>query len=57
MGGTREQWEQYWGDVTDAARTSNSWGVDEEQSVPIFVARRPRLDLRALFAKLGPEWR
>jgi hypothetical protein len=56
IGGTAKQWEQNWGEVSEAARTRNPWGVDEEQSVPIFVCRRPRLDLPSLFRRLGPDW-
>ena len=56
IGGTAEQWRQYWDEVTEAARSHNPWGVDEEQSVPIFVCRRPRLDLPSLFRRLGPYW-
>jgi hypothetical protein len=56
IGGTVEQWRQYWDEVTEAARSHNPWGVDEEQSVPIFVCRRPRLDLPSLFRRLGAYW-
>jgi hypothetical protein len=56
IGGTAKQWEQYWGEVSEAARSRNPWGVDEEQSVPVFVCRRPRLDLPSLFRRLGPDW-
>ncbi|MGH7536362.1 MAG: hypothetical protein ACREMG_12405, partial [Gemmatimonadales bacterium] len=56
VGGTIEQWRQYWDEVTEAARSRNRWGVEEEQSVPIFVCRRPRLDLPSLFRRLGPYW-
>lgn len=56
IGGTAEQWREYWGEVTEAARARNPWGVDEEQDVAIFVCRRPRLDLPALFRALGPYW-
>lgn len=56
VGGTTEQWGEYFGEVTEAARTTNPWGVDEEQEVPIFVCRHPRQDLPALFRTLGPYW-
>ena len=56
VGGTPEQWREYWDEVTLAARATNRWGVDEEQDVPIFVCRRPRVDLPALFRQLGPYW-
>jgi len=56
IGGTAEEWRQYWDEVTEAARSRNPWGVDEEQRVPIFVCRRPRLDLPSLFRHLGPYW-
>jgi len=56
VGGTIEHWRQYWDEVTEAARSHNPWGVDEEQRVPIFACRRPRLDLPALFRRLGPYW-
>ncbi len=56
IGGTPEQWRQYWDDVTEAARSRNPWGVEEEQSVPIFVCRRPRLDLPSFFRLRGSHW-
>lgn len=56
IGGTVEQWRRYWDEVTETARARNPWGVDEEQDVPIFVCRRPRLDLPSLFRRLGPYW-
>ena len=56
IGGTAEDWRPYWDVVTEAARSRNPWGVDEEQDVPIFVCRRPRLDLPSLFRRLGPDW-
>jgi 4-amino-4-deoxy-L-arabinose transferase-like glycosyltransferase len=56
IGGTAKQWRENWGEVSEAARTRNPWGVDEEQSVPIFICRRPRLDLPSLFRRLGPDW-
>jgi hypothetical protein len=56
IGGTTSQWQGNWEDVSEVARSRNPWGVDEEQSVPIFVCRRPRLDLPTLFRRLGPYW-
>ena len=56
MGGTVQQWRQYWDEVTETARSNNPWGVDEERSVSIFVCRRPRLDFPSLFRRLGPYW-
>ena len=56
MGGTRDQWQRYWGKVAEVARTGNPWGVDEEQRVPIFLARNPLVDLPTMFERLGPEW-
>lgn len=56
IGGSVDWLRDDWDDVTEAARSRNPWGVDEEQDVPIFVCRRPRLDLPALFRKLGPHW-
>ncbi len=56
VGGTTAQWLEYFGEVTEAARAANRWGVDEEQDVPIFVCRHPRQDLPALFRTLGPYW-
>ncbi len=34
----------------------NPWGVDEEQEVPIWVCRKPRVDLRALVQREGVIW-
>jgi Dolichyl-phosphate-mannose-protein mannosyltransferase len=56
LGGAREQLQRYWAECIEAARTRNRWGVEEEQSVPIFVCRRPQADLEAVFQQLGPEW-
>jgi hypothetical protein len=56
VGGSLDWWREYWDDVREAARSRNPWGVDEEQDVPVFVCRRPRMDLPALFRKLGPHW-
>ena len=56
IGGTPDEWRQYWGEVTEVARSRNPLGVEEEQDVPIFVCRRPRLDLPSLFRRLGPYW-
>ena len=56
IGGSADGWREYWDDVTEAARSPNPWGVEEEQDVPIFVCRRPRLDLPSLFRRLGPHW-
>ena len=56
VGGSGDSLRKYWDDVREAARSRNPWGVDEERDVPIFVCRRPRQDLPALFRKLGPHW-
>ncbi len=56
IGGTPAQWQEYFGEVTEAARARNPWGVDEEQDVPVYVARSPRLALPALLRELGPYW-
>ncbi len=56
VGGSVERLREYWGEVTEAARSRNPTGVQEEQDVPIFVCRKPKTDLRTLFRSLGPEW-
>jgi hypothetical protein len=56
VGGEADVLRKYCDDVTEAARAKNPWGVDEEQDVPILVCRRPKMDLPALFRKLGPHW-
>ncbi len=56
VGGTAEQWQRYFGAVTEAARARSEWGVDEEQDVPIYVARQPRMTLPAMLQDLGPYW-
>lgn len=56
IGGSADWWRENWDDVTEAAHSRNPWGVDEEQDVPIFICRRAKLDLPALFRKLGPHW-
>jgi hypothetical protein len=56
VGGTLEQVRPLCEETTEAARSRNPWGVDEERDVPIFICRRPRLDLSELFRRMGPEW-
>ncbi len=56
IGGSKEWLREYWEEVTEAARSKNPWGVDEEQDVPIFICRQPRQDLPTLFRRLGPSW-
>lgn len=56
VGGSAESLREYWSEVVEAGKTSNPWGVDEEQSVPIFVCRKPKTDLPAIFRRLGPYW-
>ena len=56
VGGSSDSLREYWDDVREAARSRNPWGVDEKQDVPVFVCRRPRMDLPARFRELGPGW-
>jgi hypothetical protein len=56
VGGEADVLRKYCDDVAEAARAKNPWGVDEEQDVLILVCRRPKMDLPALFRKLGPHW-
>lgn len=56
IGGSAEEWREWFGEVTEAARSSNRWGVDEEQDVPVFVCRRPRVGLEEYLRRRGPYW-
>jgi hypothetical protein len=56
VGGSRESLGGYFGEVTEAARVRDPWGVVEEQDVPIWLCRAPRGDLETAFRVLGPEW-
>jgi hypothetical protein len=44
------------GNVTEVARTSNPWGVEEEQEVPIHVCRDLRQAADVIWRRLGPDW-
>jgi len=56
VGGSPVEFLPLWSEVTEAGRSINAWGVEEERSVPIFICRHPRQDLPALFLRLGPDW-
>jgi hypothetical protein len=56
VGGSREGLDAIFDDVEEAAVVRNRWGVDEEQEVPIWVCRRPRVDLKALVQREGVVW-
>jgi hypothetical protein len=56
LGGSLEEFLPLWGEVIEAGRSINTWGVEEERSVPIFICRHPRQNLPALFLRLGPDW-
>ena len=56
IGGDVEGLSRFFADVTEAARSINRWGVDEEQEVPIYICRKPRAPLPDLWRRLGPMW-
>lgn len=56
LGGTSEQWEEFWSEVVLVGHSRNRWGVDEEQDMPIYLCRGPRQDMPTLFQRLGPYW-
>lgn len=56
VGGSREGLARLFGTVTEATEVRNPLGVAEEQDVPIWICREPRMDLEAGFRLLGPEW-
>jgi hypothetical protein len=56
VGASRESLAQFFGEVTEAARVRNPWGVEEERDVAIWICRHPRTDLETGFRTLGPEW-
>lgn len=53
LGVPGETLEQYFAVVTPAARVRNSWGVPEEQDVPVFVCEQPRQTLQAVWPSLA----
>lgn len=56
VGGTVEDLRAIFADVREAGRSTNAWGVEEEQDVPIHVCRGARVPLGQLWQRLGPEW-
>jgi len=55
-GGSVEDFQSLCEAVSEEARVSNPWGVDEEQDVPIFLCRGLRRPLPELWKLLGPVW-
>jgi hypothetical protein len=56
VGGPRQGLDAIFEEVEEAAVVHNRWGVDEEQEVPIWVCRKPRVDLKALVEREGVIW-
>jgi hypothetical protein len=55
-GGTVADLQLICGSVEEVARTSNQWGVEEEQSVPIHLCRHLTEPAGAIWRRLGPDW-
>ncbi|HSC58912.1 MAG TPA: glycosyltransferase family 39 protein [Gemmatimonadales bacterium] len=56
VGASRESLGTFFGEVTEAARVRDPWGVEEERDVTVWICRHPRTDLESGFRMLGPEW-
>lgn len=55
-GGSVEELQSICTAVTEAARVTNPWGVEEEQAVPIMLCLGLRRPLPELWKQLGPVW-
>jgi 4-amino-4-deoxy-L-arabinose transferase-like glycosyltransferase len=56
VGGTVEELQVLFEDVTEAGRVSTPLSVEEEQVVGIHLCRRPREPFQQLWERLGPVW-
>jgi 4-amino-4-deoxy-L-arabinose transferase-like glycosyltransferase len=56
VGGTIADLQPLCGSVTEVARTSNPWGVEEEQAVPIHLCRDLLQPPAVIWRRLGPDW-
>ena len=55
-GGTIEDLQPLCRNVSEIARTSNPWGVEEEQEVPIHICRGLMQPPAVIWRQLGPDW-
>ena len=55
-GGTIEDLQPLCRSVSEVARTSNPWGVEEEQGVPIHLCRDLMQPPAVIWRQLGPDW-
>ncbi len=56
VGGTIADLQPLCGSVTEVARTSNPWGVEEEQEVTIHLCRDLVRPAAVIWRQLGPDW-
>ena len=56
VGGTIADLQPLCGNVSAIARTSNPWGVEEEQDVPIHLCRALTQPPAVIWRRLGPDW-
>jgi hypothetical protein len=56
VGGTMADLQPLCGNVTEVARTSNPWGVEQEQDVPIHICRDLKQPPDVIWRRLGPDW-
>ena len=56
VGGTVEELGPLCGSVTEASRTANPWGVEEEQVVRIHVCRDLTDPADVIWRELGADW-
>jgi hypothetical protein len=50
-----EPLRKFFGDITEVARTSNAWGVPEEQTVRVYVCRQPLQSLASAWPTLAGQ--
>ncbi len=55
VGERADHLRQLFREVTEVMRTTNPWGVAEEQSVPIFVCRGPRKSIAEVWPSLAGQ--
>jgi hypothetical protein len=53
LGFSREDLAPQCGSITHAARVTNTWGVDEEQDVSVYVCEQPRMTLQQIWPSLA----
>ncbi len=52
IGGDQDDHEKVFAEVTEFGRTSNKYSMPFENNMPVYIARRPKSDLRSIWPKL-----